>query len=454
MSGAEECRDEVRGNKGKDNEIKLRKPRALIIAIHKYDHSSFHTLSNALQDGINLQGVLNRMDWEVHLEADVGLAAMRKAIEDFINLDIDDTSCIFAFIGHGFQINGNHYVVPRDARLLDSHRNPAEFEADVNNSCTSLDFVQKLFERKRKGSYPTAFILDCCRSCDFKTQSLKSGSGLTHNASISQPPQPKTALVNSCVVFSTNEGQTASDGKRGHGGPFINTLVQEIPKGGDLSEVLERTRFRLKESSGSGNWQLCPVVTTLITKFHFCPTSAAESFDRDGDSLMSEHQPAGQACAAATPAAAILTIQPPLAEAGADASDCHLAEVGGRASGKTAQAPAQSQGSEPVDAWPFVLVGPIAGEQKEAEYEDVKKEWQGYGEDAAEVVTGNWWGRLGAGLGCAKRVMDLRPSILHIEARTDELSGRLIFDDGEVGYQDLRTVLELIEEDGGRVRLL
>eukprot|EP00961_Rhodomonas_salina_P172635 2328051-Rhodomonas_salina.1 len=150
---------------------------------------------------------------------------------------------------------------------------------------------------------------------------------------------------------------------------------------------------------------------------------------------------ADRVCAAATTAAAVSAIpQPP-------------AEVGGSPSGGTAQASAQSQGSDPFDPCPFLLVGAITGEQKEREYEDIKKGWQGYGEEAAEVVTGNW-GQSGAELGCYKRVMQLLPSILHLEACTDERSGCLVFGDREIRYEDLKDVLEFIEEDGGRVRLL
>eukprot|EP00961_Rhodomonas_salina_P130700 1759491-Rhodomonas_salina.3 len=77
-------------------------------------------------------------------------------------------------------------------------------------------------------------------------------------------------------------------------------------------------------------------------------------------------------CAAATKATVVSTMPQP------------TAEVGGFASGKTAQASAQSSGSY-LDPWPFVLVGAIAGEQKEREHEDIKKRWQGYGEDAVHA---------------------------------------------------------------------
>eukprot|EP00961_Rhodomonas_salina_P274557 3709443-Rhodomonas_salina.1 len=227
------------------------------------------------------------MGWEVGVKGDIGSAEMRKTIQDFIDLDSDDSACIFAFIGHGFEVNGNHYLVPKDASLLKEHRNPAEFEADVKDSCRSLDFVQKIFETKRKGAHATAFILDCCRSCNFTTPSLTSESGLSQSSSISQSPSPKTVLKNSCIVYSANEGQTASDGKPGRGGPFMNTFVEEIDNGGDLGEVLERTRSRLEETSGPGKCQLCPFVSILKGKFHLRPRDAdTEGTPSDEECIM------------------------------------------------------------------------------------------------------------------------------------------------------------------------
>eukprot|EP00961_Rhodomonas_salina_P200505 2704779-Rhodomonas_salina.2 len=75
---------------------------------------------------------------DVKFITDLGLTAMRDAIFDFLQTEMDVDACVFAFVGHGIEVNGNHYLVPKDARLQNSHKDATDFEEDVGRSCISL----------------------------------------------------------------------------------------------------------------------------------------------------------------------------------------------------------------------------------------------------------------------------------------------------------------------------
>eukprot|EP00961_Rhodomonas_salina_P277762 3753574-Rhodomonas_salina.1 len=360
LSIAERCRTYVRGRKGKLLED-FRKRRALILAISNYDNKScFPDLPNVFEDGTNLCKVLRQREWEVILKTDLSYAAMRDVIADFLESEKDEEACMFCFIGHGIGVNGNHYLVPKDARLENVHSNAADFESDVTGSCRPLQFVLDRFARKRTGRCPTAFLLDCCRSCDYQTPSQENAvDGLLPSAAIVCAPAPKTTLKNSCVIYSTSAGRPALDGIPGMGGPFMNLFTEEIRAGGDLGQILRRTRTRLNEKPG--NLQLAPLEDMLDGSFHFHPNSpSATSLSRPPDHMVVS-APAG---------AAILT-------------------------GGGTEERSQGHDAIPLVPLPFVFVN--ANAALTSDYiQDVTSRWDSYGaHDAtakAVILRGGWHG--------------------------------------------------------------
>eukprot|EP00961_Rhodomonas_salina_P268972 3634776-Rhodomonas_salina.1 len=78
--------------------------------------------------------------------------------------------------------------------------------------------------------------------------------------------------------------------------------------------------------------------------------------------------------------------------------------------------------------------------------------WEAYGMGHGSVVPlyGDWYGKGG----CFTRILDLKQSILHVDARIDSESGGILFKDGPIPYGKLEKILESVSEDGKQVQLL
>ena len=271
LMGAERCTKQVRSLDvlGKDLKAGSGLRRALIIAVKKYDCEKIPDLANAIQDGAKLEGKLQQLGWEVELETNLGRADAWTKISEFVKSVEDNAdACLFAFVGHGIEVNGKQYLVPRDARLGEreflSH---ADFEQELQAVCLQFDSVRILLGEARDASEPTIFVLDCCRNDFCKVRGHQTRS-------LPQAQKPSAGVVteveNSIIVFSTTSGNTAEDGPAGEGGPFMSVFVEEIGKEGrDLDEALMNTRKRVRDASS--NCQLAPSTSLLYGKFFFNP---------------------------------------------------------------------------------------------------------------------------------------------------------------------------------------
>eukprot|EP00961_Rhodomonas_salina_P267556 3615234-Rhodomonas_salina.1 len=225
-------------------------------------------LPNAIHDGFVLECTLQRLGWEVDFETNVSLKSAEDAITKFAEKVGDNAeACLFAFVGHGIEINGKNYLVPSDADLEPSAAATLHDAEDiVRRSCLSFQHVvQHCFARTRNGTCASIFVLDCCRQKFF-------------NVADSQPRgrvgcdlAPVSADIrNSCVIYSTTPGRTASDGAPGMGGPFMTAFAKEMIRPGiDLETVLRNVRRRM--TALRNECQLAPSSSLLEDSFTFCP---------------------------------------------------------------------------------------------------------------------------------------------------------------------------------------
>eukprot|EP00288_Rhodomonas_lens_P011056 CAMPEP_0177750514 /NCGR_PEP_ID=MMETSP0484_2-20121128/33062_1 /TAXON_ID=354590 /ORGANISM="Rhodomonas lens, Strain RHODO" /LENGTH=518 /DNA_ID=CAMNT_0019265573 /DNA_START=176 /DNA_END=1727 /DNA_ORIENTATION=+ len=388
------------------------------------DTASFGNLSNALRDGLQLRDVLSRMKWDVVFKVELGHKKMRDEMNNFLQKERDTDVCMFAFIGHGIEVNGSLYLVAQDARLQRSHTNAHHFESEVQNSCIRMDFVQECFGNERHGDHPTLFVLDCCRSCDYQTPSSQSVSGgFLPSASISKSPAPKTILRNSYVLFSTSPGHVAEDGDPGTGGPFMSAFVKEM----ENVDIVRRTQTILETA---GAKQLPVLEQSSGQSCHFPPLN--------GDF-------GHRATLSSTIAVAPTSVQFPSSSQSPSLSVSNTRMEGLvpalAVSGDARHGTPHTLDMPPVSPFPFVFVAARS----------VAEGWEAYGVEHGRVWTlyGNWYGK-----GCGALISRLKPSILHIDATADSESRGMLFKDGEVPYERLHNILESISEDGKRVQLL
>jgi hypothetical protein len=245
--------------------------RALIVAVEKYESAALAGLANVDNDANLLKRTLQKLGWGVEVVQNVGLDDAEEAIGRFAeSVAGSGDACLLAFIGHGVEVSGSVFLVPRDAKLRGEYRDTSELERDVSRKCIRFADVQETFARHRGGApadaEATVFVLDCCRdgmSCAVTGAGRgiglqKAGAGAAARAEV----------PNAFVVFSTSSGRTAGDGRAGVGGPFMNVFTSELEKEGQqVTDVTMHTRRRMLASSAQ--CQLAQDESTLTAHLYF-----------------------------------------------------------------------------------------------------------------------------------------------------------------------------------------
>jgi hypothetical protein len=256
--------------------------KALIWAVQKYQGGKVPDLPNAVNDGALLQSLLQNFGWEVDFVPNVKLEEAHESLTNFMDLvELSEDSCLFAFIGHGIEVNGKNYLVPCDAKLgeRDYRGKVDDFEMDLMQKCFPFEhvtrkFAERVTQIRNKGmpTPPTIFILDCCRD-----NFADAGSAGVNRSIFGAQSKPESGIRcdvdNSIVIFSTTSGQTASDGKAGKGGPFMRAFTEaaEVPEV-TLDDILRQTRQALELSTQDGaRYQMAPSIDLLKQKFYFIP---------------------------------------------------------------------------------------------------------------------------------------------------------------------------------------
>ena len=140
----------VRTNNEESGEKKL----ALVIGNSEYLHGS--KLKEPATDAQTIASALEKQGYEVELGYNLGRKAFNEAIESFSRKFRTYDSGIVYYAGHGFQIDGENYLIPIDA-------NP-ETKFQVHSQCINVDHFFQSFNQPEK---PKVIILDACRNNPF-----------------------------------------------------------------------------------------------------------------------------------------------------------------------------------------------------------------------------------------------------------------------------------------------
>ncbi|XP_048583594.1 mucosa-associated lymphoid tissue lymphoma translocation protein 1 isoform X3 [Nematostella vectensis] len=125
---------------------------ALLIGNKDYKMAQhLNTLFHPLNDVCDLAGVLRSIGFKVVSLVNLTLKEMEFALDEFYKLLVKDTYALFYFAGHGFEINGQGYLMPIDAteRYHPQENLPASKVLEtMQNSEAKLNII----------------VLDCCRT--------------------------------------------------------------------------------------------------------------------------------------------------------------------------------------------------------------------------------------------------------------------------------------------------
>ena len=210
---------------------------ALVIGVSAYEHAP--ALQNTLFDAVDVSSSLQSMGFEVIESYDPDFAAMQRSLRDFSRrLDGAKVGLVY-YAGHGVQVDGHNYLLPRDAELSDDGSVQAE-AVDVNQILTALS----------SQSRTSLVFLDACRNNPLAANLARRQGARARDSAVSQGlAQVGATAADTLIAYSTQPGAVASDGT-GRNSPFTGAFLRHVGAPGlEVQEMMRRVRASVLAST-------------------------------------------------------------------------------------------------------------------------------------------------------------------------------------------------------------
>lgn len=215
----------------------LAEERRVALVIGNSAYKNAPALPNTVNDARDMAVSLRRVGFEVVDGIDLDKRGMDSALTRFARLAQDADAVMFYYAGHGFQFNGENYLVPIEARVDD--------EVSVQYETTRLaDVVTALnFAKGVK-----IMVLDACRNNPFVSQLAKKQA--TRGFSVGNGLAPVARAQGMVIAYATQANDVAADGA-GRNSPFTAALVQEIQQPGlEVATLFRRVQKIVYDTTG------------------------------------------------------------------------------------------------------------------------------------------------------------------------------------------------------------
>ena len=239
-----------RDNQREKNEKRNWKPEkrlALVVGCSEYEFAQ--VLKNPANDARGMEKKLKELSFEVDLLIDPSLRELKMGIDEFGDKLNSFEIGLFFFAGHGVQVKGLNYLIPKDANL--------KTEKMVEYDCVRASRVLSYMENARTNV--NIIILDACRNNPFErswNRSIQSRGLASMNA-------PKGSMI----AYSTAPGRVASDGF-GDFGLYTEELLEDlVVPNTPINQMFQRVRKKVIEKSKGEQipWES----TSLTDDFYF-----------------------------------------------------------------------------------------------------------------------------------------------------------------------------------------
>jgi uncharacterized caspase-like protein len=251
------------GNEVSDRSLAVRKKSAaverrvaLLIGNSSYQDAP---LKNPVNDADAMARILREAGFDVILHKNVDRRKMILAIKEFGQKLKKNDVGLFYYAGHGVQVDSANFLLPVDLKGSD-----LQDADDLRHYAFPLN---EILDRMRDASTNNIIILDACRDNPFMAKLSRSATrGL---AKINTP-------ASTTILYSTDPGNTASDGVGGDNGAFTSRLVESIQKDGlELVDVMRDVAVHVTRDTNGAQRPIFDGV--LSTKFYFrAPEAAAQ----------------------------------------------------------------------------------------------------------------------------------------------------------------------------------
>ncbi|PAV59359.1 hypothetical protein WR25_21402 [Diploscapter pachys] len=237
---------------------------ALIISNCIYLH--LPELVTPLCDAETLAMALQDMEYKTVVLADLTLEEMKFVVREYRRLLGNGVYAVFYFVGHGFEVNGQCYLLPIDA--------PAEAYQPQN--CLSMDWVLYMF--RDYVPHLNLLILDVCRKF-IPYQHI--GSFVEYAEQFKNKNKPNRNVV---YGYSTSGGVGAYEVRGEMNGVFMKYLKNYVNQPQPVLDMLNAVLRDIENDKKVSDMQI-PEIRTTLTK----PRSLTDQLTADGHTMSYEH---------------------------------------------------------------------------------------------------------------------------------------------------------------------
>ena len=173
---------------------------AFVVGIDKYGNfGPGGQLKRAVNDARSVNSALSSLGFEVMLSENVGRGAFNAEWQKFLEGLKAGVTAVLYFAGHGVEIEGLNYLLPRDVPNITYGR-----QEQLKRE--SLIVSELLLDLRRRKAQVTLLILDACRDHPLIPEELRSASSPAGLARMDAP-------TGTFIMYPAGAGQTALDRK-------------------------------------------------------------------------------------------------------------------------------------------------------------------------------------------------------------------------------------------------
>lgn len=223
--------------------------RRVALVIGNSDYQSVSSLDNPGNDAADISDALDGLGFKVYLGLDVDRTQMDRLITDFAEASRTSDVALFYYAGHGFQVNGENYLLPTDASI--------QQVTDIVDETVRLNAILGVMEQAPGIKF---VFLDACRNNPFEETLQEVSEGLARIGN----------AADFMISFATQPDNVAYDGT-GRNSFFTEALLNHIhTPGQDISDLMISVRKDVL--SATGGRQIPWENSSLTRQFRFDPS--------------------------------------------------------------------------------------------------------------------------------------------------------------------------------------
>lgn len=223
--------------------------KRVALVIGNNDYRNVPPLQKAVNDARAMSDALKQLGFTVLFAENQNRKAFSETMLAFDKaVDPGDTAFFF-FAGHGFEINGQNYLLPTDIAAVTQGQ-----EELIRDGAFAAERV--ISRLQARGARTSIFVFDACRNNPFEatgTRALGGSGGLA-------PISPPEGVF---VIFSAGAKQTAldrlNDNDPNPNSVFTRTFVRELAQPGlNLVQIAKRTQSDVRKMTVAANRMQTP----------------------------------------------------------------------------------------------------------------------------------------------------------------------------------------------------